>query len=955
MTNVSDAIAWVHEHHGPSDLRVLGEGMEGVVLTDERTVFKVFHRWSPRPEDDPPPERIVAGLAATGPWRTLYPVAVMWKDDALPVFTYPYEPSTPYVGGHADDLVTFLREATRAGFVMSNVHPDNFVVTGGGLRLVDYGVSFHPWSESGFLHMARRAWLTLCCTGRGDLKRLMRAALHAPKLELPELAGFDEFLVTVRGPGQWSPSVLADRPNGMVALGQEATLDPRVVSIALATSPGTALDYGCGKGKVTEALSAAGVCVTGWDPSPDRVARCRRYGSRVRYLDAPDALLEAGETFDVVVCSIVACIIDEADVPPLLANLRRLVGDGGRVVFSICHPWYSLAGCSEIHCKRAPEDARYRERFTLASVVRNTGRGVIDFHRPWTWYVRRLAEAGLRVVGEEESEGVAPDTGWPHSDYLVAVLEPAPLPVPGVSLLIRACGLEADTIDAQVRHVVGQLGGSTALQQRIVAVDPRRSGFSRSHGQPDLDALLRRLGGLVAEGVIDEILIGPTGQDELRALNRRWFGLDAAVGYAENGQAVATTFAAFEACRHRTVVAVDADVMIMRSGGHDPVREAIRVLEEDPRAVTASLNIVQVEDKPWTTEGPAGPWRVEVRAAVLHLDRLLAARPLPNEVADGRLVLPWHRALDQRLPAANLRSWRGGDRRAGFVHPPNALKWPRARWMDVLDRVEAGFVPVEQHGCVDLVSTSGRWAAPKRDEPYVFVVCGRNVAPGRLKRCVKSLRAQDGPEWGAVFIDDASDSGADEYLKLLLDELGDRVTILHNRTRRGMLANVHRAVHDFVASPATVVLTVDADDSLIGRSALRRVAEEYQRGADLTVGSMRRTDKDVHYPTDFSDPRSRRGGNVWQHLRTFKKCLFDRIAEDDLKLDGEWIELANDWAFMIPMAEMAEHPVYIPEQLYLYEPSLDKGLREADRTAREATIARILTKPRYLRGAGRSQ
>jgi hypothetical protein len=150
------------------------------------------------------------------------------------------------------------------------------------------------------------------------------------------------------------------------------------------------------------------------------------------------------------------------------------------------------------------------------------------------------------------------------------------------------------------------------------------------------------------------------------------------------------------------------------------------------------------------------------------------------------------------------------------------------------------------------------------------------------------------------------------------------------------------------------VLTLDADDALIGTGALLRVASEYERGADMTVGSMRRTDKDVSYPADFSDLRGRRGGNVWQHLRTFKKHLFDRIDERDLKLDGEWIELANDWSFMVPIAEMAEHPVHILEPLYLYEPSPDKATREADKTAREATIARILAKRRYTRGGGRS-
>jgi SAM-dependent methyltransferase len=951
MSRADEAASWLAEHRGIKELRVLGEGQEAVVLTDGQTVYKFFTRWEPKTGDDPPPDELVARIAQ-GSWRTLYPVEVERRPDGLPLFSYPFEPSTPYSGGRPDELITFLREARTVGFVMSNVHPDNFVVTDGGLRLVDYGVSFHPWSEDGYLHMCRRAWLTLRCFARGDLKELMRAALRDP--HLPELEGFDAFLAQARGSAEpWAPATLARRSGLLVPTGQEVTLDPRIVSLVKAARPRNVFDYGCGKGKVTEAIHQEGIAVTGWDPAPTRIARCRGHGSGVRYLDDLRGVLEAGERFDVVVCSIVACIVEEPDVPELLANLRRLLRDDGRVVFSVCHPFYSLTRSSEIHEKEAPPGAHLRSRFEVQAVVRNTGRAVRDLHRPWDWYVRRLAEAGLRVVGIEETEGCSPETGWPHPDYLIAVLAPEPLPLPDVALLIRACAMEAETIDAQVRHLVGQLGGSTPILERIVVVDPRRDGFHRAHGSPNLDLLLTRLEALKAEGVIDDVVGGPEDPAEVRAVLQRWFGLNAAAPYARNGQPVATALVGFERCRARHVVAVDADVMLYRELVFDPVREAIGVLEAQTSAVTASLNIVQAADRPWTRESQTGPWRVEVRAAVYDRERLLAARPLQNYVEDGALALPWHRALDAALPSRGLSSWRGGDRRAGFVHPPNALKSPRAAWLDVVDRVEQGFVPTEQRGHVDLVSVGAEWSGPKRTEPYVFVVCGRNVEPGRLRLCLDSLASQRGPSWGAIVIDDASDDGAAEYLALLCGSMRERVTLIRNKTRRRMLANLHRAVHEFVADPAAVILTLDADDALLGPQVLGRVDREYASGADVTVGSMRRTDKSVRYTVDFTDPRGRRGGNVWQHLRTFKKLLFDRIVEEDLKLDGDWIELANDWAFMVPIVEMAERPVHITDELYLYQPSDDKARREADRTAREAVIARVLAKPRYSRRGGR--
>ena len=109
-------------------------------------------------------------------------------------------------------------------------------------------------------------------------------------------------------------------------------------------------------------------------------------------------------------------------------------------------------------------------------------------------------------------------------------------------------------------------------------------------------------------------------------------------------------------------------------------------------------------------------------------------------------------------------------------------------------------------------------------------------------------------------------------------------------------------------------------------------------------------DKEAVYPANFERPRWWTS-NVWQHLRTFRKYLFDAIDSDDLKLDGEWIDIATDWAFMVPIIEMAENPRYIPEPLYLYEPSERK--RRTDRAFRDSIIARILNKSEYGRLAYR--
>ena len=53
--------------------------------------------------------------------------------------------------------------------------------------------------------------------------------------------------------------------------------------------------------------------------------------------------------------------------------------------------------------------------------------------------------------------------------------------------------------------------------------------------------------------------------------------------------------------------------------------------------------------------------------------------------------------------------------------------------------------------------------------------------------------------------------------------------------------------------PESVIVTLEADDALIGDRVLERLAVEYERGADVTVGSMLRTDKAADYPVVSTD------------------------------------------------------------------------------------------------------
>ena len=337
---------------------------------------------------------------------------------------------------------------------------------------------------------------------------------------------------------------------------------------------------------------------------------------------------------------------------------------------------------------------------------------------------------------------------------------------------------------------------------------------------------------------------------------------------------------------------------------------------------------------------------MEVRSCLFDRRRLLATLPIANRLEDGRFALPWHRAVDDLISSTEYRSYRGGRSETSFVLVPNGQKADTEALLDIVEAVERGHVPAVQLGHVELHGSERDWAGPKRNEPFVFVICGRNVQPGRFRRCDESLIVQETGDWGAVVVDDASTNGFGAYAEMLYSPFAGRVTVVRNRRRRGLLFNTWNAITNFCANPESVIITLDADDALLGPQVLDRLRAEYAAGADVTVGSMLRLDKEVRYPVDFDNPRSR-SGNVWQHLRTFRKYLFDAIAIEDLKLVDEWIDLANDWAFMVPIIEMASNPRHIPEPLYLYEPAAPKNGEIRQR--RDLVIARILKMPTYGR------
>ncbi len=104
-------------------------------------------------------------------------------------------------------------------------------------------------------------------------------------------------------------------------------------SFVMALSPATALDAGCGTGRVAIELSRRGVVVVGVDHDPSMLATARQRGPEVTWVECNLVDLALGRHFDVVVMAgNVALFTPPGTEAALVAGCARHVGVGGALV-----------------------------------------------------------------------------------------------------------------------------------------------------------------------------------------------------------------------------------------------------------------------------------------------------------------------------------------------------------------------------------------------------------------------------------------------------------------------------------------------------------------------------------------------------------------------------------------------------------------------------------------------
>jgi SAM-dependent methyltransferase len=179
---------------------------------------------------------------------------------------------------------------------------------------------------------------------------------------------------------------------------------PAILALAGDVTGRRILDAGCGAGPLFAALRDRGAIVTGFDASTGMIAVARRRlgdGADLQVADLGSPLPFPDDAFDDVIASLVLHYLE--DWGPVLAEFRRVLKPGGRVIVAVDHP-FTIQAINLLAGRKTSYLATYRwtEEWTMGGQT-----ALMSFwHRPVHAMTDAFTTAGFRISVISEPQPV---------------------------------------------------------------------------------------------------------------------------------------------------------------------------------------------------------------------------------------------------------------------------------------------------------------------------------------------------------------------------------------------------------------------------------------------------------------------------------------------------------------------------------------------------------------------
>ncbi|NMC99710.1 MAG: methyltransferase domain-containing protein, partial [Bacteroidales bacterium] len=375
-------------------LRKLGSGAEGIVFTDDNSVFKCYfnildNEW----------EFLKSKSESFSKSAFLEKIECFETDD-FRFIRYPYHHFLPLQNITVSQLTTFLKFCKQNDFVFTNIKPSNFIQTSSGdIKLIDYGKSFEPFNQEKFINTIKRAFLLYKNpTMKSENFQKLTARINVGD-EPTEINGWEKLLKAVE-------------PRK-----KEEILDAEIVSIIKMFNPEKVLDYGSGKCKTAKQIgeeTTAKVFVYDINESV-LIARC---GDFHRYFPNDSTF---DKTFDLALLNLVLCEVDNETLNSILSNINKALKKNGKLIVSVCNPDFAHVQKTEFQNRNSIPHSNAEEEIITKTCI-YTGNKKVEYHRPTENYLRLFKQKGFKVIKIIDTEGVNLETLEPASDFKIFVL-----------------------------------------------------------------------------------------------------------------------------------------------------------------------------------------------------------------------------------------------------------------------------------------------------------------------------------------------------------------------------------------------------------------------------------------------------------------------------------------------------------------------------------------------------